>query len=211
MKYQAHQVYHVFNQGNNRQTIFFERENYLFFLRKMRTHLHPYADILCYCLMPNHFHWLIVPKVAGLELSKGIKPRGKFENTQIAGTSKVPAISSSLDQQQVLSHQIGVLLSGYTKAINKRYERSGSLFRARTKSKDGWIGEPITSTGKNKELLFQHDNDYALRCFHYIHENPVKANLVTQATDWEFSSAKDYAKLRKGTLCNYTLAKTVFG
>jgi len=31
--------YHVFNRGNNRQDIFFERENYLFFLRKIRQYL----------------------------------------------------------------------------------------------------------------------------------------------------------------------------
>lgn len=28
------QIYHVFNRGNNSQTVFFNRENYLFFLKK---------------------------------------------------------------------------------------------------------------------------------------------------------------------------------
>jgi len=52
-------LYHIYNQGNNRQQIFFEKENYYFFLRKMSTHLLPYADIIAWCLMPNHFHWML--------------------------------------------------------------------------------------------------------------------------------------------------------
>ena len=31
--------YHIFNRGNNRQAVFFERENYLFFLDRMREYL----------------------------------------------------------------------------------------------------------------------------------------------------------------------------
>jgi len=56
MQFEAGNIYHIYNQGNNRQKIFFERENYLFFLKKIKTHVVPYADILAWCLMPNHFH-----------------------------------------------------------------------------------------------------------------------------------------------------------
>jgi putative transposase len=53
--------YHLYNRGVNRQTIFFERENSLYFLRLIRHHLidSDTADILAYCLMPNHYHVLI--------------------------------------------------------------------------------------------------------------------------------------------------------
>ena len=56
MKFEAEQIYHLYNRGNNSQKIFFDHENYIFFLQKIRTHLTPVADILAYCLMPNHFH-----------------------------------------------------------------------------------------------------------------------------------------------------------
>jgi len=59
MQFESGHIYHIFNQGNNRQMIFFDRENYLFFLRKMRTHILPFADILAWCLMPNHFHLMV--------------------------------------------------------------------------------------------------------------------------------------------------------
>jgi len=44
-------------------------------------------------------------------------------------------------------------------------------------------------------------------CFNYIHRNPVKAGLVKKATDWEFSSARDYGGLLDGMLVNKKLAK----
>ncbi len=52
-------LYHIFNQGNNGQRIFFNRENYLFFLKKTTEFMLPYADILAWCLMPNHFHFMV--------------------------------------------------------------------------------------------------------------------------------------------------------
>ncbi|MDD4236020.1 MAG: hypothetical protein PHF99_08405, partial [Bacteroidales bacterium] len=52
-------IYHIYNQGNNRRRIFLIRENYLFFLKKIETYILPYADILAYCLMPNHFHLMV--------------------------------------------------------------------------------------------------------------------------------------------------------
>ena len=49
-------IYHIYNQGNNRQPVFYNRENYIYFLRKLRIHILPFADVLAWCLMPNHFH-----------------------------------------------------------------------------------------------------------------------------------------------------------
>ncbi|GBE28168.1 transposase IS200 like protein [bacterium BMS3Bbin03] len=50
-------IYHILNRGNDKQNIFFEPENYLFFMRRLRHYVQKF-DILviCYCLMPNHFH-----------------------------------------------------------------------------------------------------------------------------------------------------------
>jgi len=59
MKLFPENIYHIYNRGNNKNTIFFNRVNYLFFLKKMRNYLKPYIEILSYCLMPNHFHFLV--------------------------------------------------------------------------------------------------------------------------------------------------------
>lgn len=55
MNLYANQLFHVYNQGNNRQTIFFSDENYQFFLWKMKAYLLPFADIIAYCLCQHIF------------------------------------------------------------------------------------------------------------------------------------------------------------
>lgn len=55
------------------------------------------------------------------------------------------------------------------------------------------------------KLLTNDDLNYPLQCFHYIHQNPLKANFAEELESWEFSSFRDYAKLRAGTLCNQFL------
>lgn len=59
MNFEAFNLYHIYHRGNNRQIIFFNRNNYLYFLEKMQKYIYPACDIINWCLMPNHFHFLI--------------------------------------------------------------------------------------------------------------------------------------------------------
>jgi len=59
MDFIENNIYHVYNQGNNQQRIFFNYENQKLFLDKIRKHILPYADVLAWCLMSNHFHIMI--------------------------------------------------------------------------------------------------------------------------------------------------------
>lgn len=181
MVFEKNLIYHIFNQGNNRQQVFYKQENYLFFLKKMREFMLPHLDFLCYCLMPNHFHFLVYLNEIEVAL-----PNGKLRN---------------------LNDSIAIMLRSYTRAINIQENRSGSLFREGTKAKNGIVDGLITLHGKNSDLFFRPDNDYACFCFNYIHNNPPEAGLVRKPEDWPFSSASDYAGLRQGTLCNQNLAK----
>src|SRR5690348_147026 len=61
------EYYHIYNRGVNREATFFERENYAFFLRKLREFVTHHgegsaADVIAYCLMPNHYHLLVMVK-----------------------------------------------------------------------------------------------------------------------------------------------------
>lgn len=49
--------YHVFNRGINKQDIFLSKEDYSFFIKKLRDLKKKYDySIYSFCLMPNHFH-----------------------------------------------------------------------------------------------------------------------------------------------------------
>jgi len=139
--------YHVYNRGNNYQTIFFERESYLHFLRLVRRYLiSENILVLAYCLMPNHYHFLV----------------------QCYGGS--------------LSEAMRLLSLAYTKGINQRFDRVGSLVQGRVKA------------------VVVDSDEYLVHLVRYIHLNPVKAGLVETPLEWEFSSFGEYAGIRNGSL-----------
>ncbi len=55
----ADQVYHIYNRGNNREKLFYTPENYQMFLELYKDLPGTFAETYAYCLIPNHFHFLI--------------------------------------------------------------------------------------------------------------------------------------------------------
>jgi REP element-mobilizing transposase RayT len=51
--------YHVFNRGNNKEKIFYAERDYDIFLRKYALYLDSYVTTYAFCLLANHFHFLI--------------------------------------------------------------------------------------------------------------------------------------------------------
>ncbi len=189
MLFEKDYIYHVFNQGNNRQPIFYSRENYLFFLKKIKSHVLPYADLLAWCLMPNHFHLMIY--VNAVEINKS---QFGFE-------------SHRLNDSISLNTSIGTMLRSYTRAINRQQNSSGSLFRKKTKAicvncnyrvAFSWfLSHGITHINNHIP-----EKEYPNVCYNYILFNPLKDRLVGNNSDWEFSSFPDVTGLRKGKLIN---------
>jgi REP element-mobilizing transposase RayT len=66
MKYEDNQFYHVYNRGAHKESIFSERENYIYCLELMdRFHRGYGIDVFAYCLLPNHFHWALRQREGG--------------------------------------------------------------------------------------------------------------------------------------------------
>jgi putative transposase len=195
-------IYHIYNQGNNRGMIFFKRENYLFFLRKIKQHVLPYADILAWCLMPNHFHLMVYVKESEYKSECDSKSRPDY----------IAAYPKSRPDFSTLNKSIGIMLSSYTRAINIQENRSGSLFRSETKAIClNEISSITPSWFKTSGITYFNnklpEKEYPQVCFSYIHQNPVNAGFVNAPEEWEFSSYADCIGLRDGTLINKTRIK----
>jgi len=113
-----------------------------------------------------------------------------YATAQSASIKKIGNIESS-----VLSNGFRLLQSSYAQSYNKKQSRTGSLFRQKAKAKG--MSEGV--------------GNYAFIAFHYIHQNPFKAKLISKLEDWPYSSFPDYAGCRNGNLCDRELALQLIG
>ena len=118
------QYYHFYNRGNNRQVVFFEAENYVYFLKGMKRYLRGRVEVIAYCLMPTHYHLLV--KVLPLQTSEVFIPIRGRATSEVSGRGEVSKQMSLAMQKFLIS---------YTKAINKRFERTGALFQGQFQAK----------------------------------------------------------------------------
>ena len=94
--------YHIYNRGINSDTLFKENENYNYFLKLYDKHIDPIADTFAWCLMKNHFHFLVrIKEIEEIETDVNIIPFQSFSN----------------------------LFNAYTKVFNKSFNRHGPLLK----------------------------------------------------------------------------------
>jgi putative transposase len=107
--------YHIYNRGINRENIFLEQRNYLHFLKLYMKHIVPIAFTYAYCLLRNHFHFLLQIKTPEQIVQGGENLTG-FEN--LSGLVDKPP-------SKIFSN----FFNAYAKSINIGYGRTGSLFQ----------------------------------------------------------------------------------
>ena len=78
------------------------------------------------------------------------------------------------EREDTIGMAIKRIASSYVYYYNHKYSRDGHLFRERFKS------EPVN------------DMAYFVTLLRYIHQNPLKAGIVTNVNDYEFSSWQEY-------------------
>jgi putative transposase len=85
------------------------------------------------------------------------------------------------------------VFNAYTKAINKKFNRTGTLFQ-----------------GRYRCILLVKTSHLFQLC-RYIHANPVKAGLVASPEQWPYSNFQEWIGSRLGTLCDLDFVRTNFG
>jgi len=162
--------YHIYNRGNNSEVIFYTEENYKYFLKKFDSYMSGYFNVFCYCLLPNHFHFLIKVKSLNEILSqikidflKDLAPeRVDLENLKVFLNLKNP--------EYYISEKFRRFFLSYAKSINKQQERKGSLFQKYFRRKK------INSDEYFRGLVW------------YIHNNPVNHKIYSDYKTYKWSS-----------------------
>ncbi|MFA5936892.1 MAG: transposase [Candidatus Paceibacterota bacterium] len=176
-------IVHIYNRGNNREKIFYDKSDYSAFLFRIglclgidqetlkkenilsvsnsRIRINPNNNLFklhAFCLMPNHFHLLIE----------------QCEDTPI-------------------SKLISQVCTSYAMYINKKYKRVGHVFQDQFKS-----------------VLIDNDPQLIWTSA-YIHMNPVKDGLVKNPEDYKWSSYIDFISNRNLSIVNKEFLLSVFG
>jgi putative transposase len=150
---QYSQYYHIYNRGNNGEALFREERNYPYFLKLYANYIEPVAETYAHCLMSNHFHLLV--RIRDYEECKEVCQSFKDWQTY---------------RHTYPSRAFANLFGTCTKAFNKSYQRTGSLFE-----------KPF-----RRKLV---DSDrYFAALVTYIHRNPEKHGFVADFREWPYSS-----------------------
>ena len=156
--------YHIYNRGAGKSDLFFTDNDFSLFIDKYFFYLNISAETYCWCLLKNHFHILIRVRKLNEQkiLFQQIKnhyPEGTFYGDHFDQTKPFLA-----------SKQFSHLMNSYTKSVNTKTSRSGTL---------------IEGTFKRKRIKNENHFNH-LVC--YIHRNPIHHKITENYSDYLYSS-----------------------
>lgn len=157
-------IYHVYNRTNNRERLFKSDANRIYFLKQYARYIHPFAETFCWCLLPNHFHFLI--RIRQLDTIKTYLQQQ--EHPLKSAERKFLTGHCNTDQLLILEWQR--FFTAYSMAFNKQHNRNGNLFQ-----------RPFKRLEVNKESHFT-------QAVIYIHANAQRHNLCTDFTEYKWTS-----------------------
>jgi putative transposase len=159
--------YHIFNRGNNRETIFPQERNYFFFLERYKKYCASIFKTFAYALMPNHFH-LVVQVKAQKEIESLIR------NTSRGGFKKYreTELSEAICESYV-TKELNHFFVSYSKAVIVQENRTGSLLQNR------FHHPGITSDEQLRNTII------------YAHLNATHHGFAGHIDDWRFTSYHD--------------------
>lgn len=131
-------VFHVLNRGVGRQRLFDKRADYVAFEEVLDETLSKVPMRICnYCIMPNHWHFILWPEHDG---------------------------------------DLAAFMQRLTVTHVTRWQKHRRL-----------VGEGHVYQGRFKSFPIE-TSDYFYQVARYVERNALRANLVSRAEDWEWSS-----------------------
>ena len=159
--------YHIFNRGINGTSLFYNNDNYAYFLMLYAKYIDPVAATYAWCLMNNHFHLLVrIREVEEIIPDRFQHSVGVRDDQAVGGSVVVNEKGGIKPPHQLFSN----LFNAYTQAVNRQQHRTGALFE-----------RPF----HRKKI--DHSR-YFINLVTYIHNNPVKHGFVDNCIDYPWSS-----------------------
>jgi putative transposase len=169
-KLEENVFYHVYNRANGRDRLFVEKENYDFFLQRWKLLLSKYVDTYAYCLIGNHFHFIIRIK----PVDDQFKNSALLENTVAARKF----LAGTISVNTFLEDQFKRFFNSYAAAFNIQQNRHGSVFQKRFKR------------------IRLRSETHIVNKICYVHHNPIHHNMAYFYEAWQYSSYLAYTTLK---------------
>ena len=173
---EADNFFHIYNRGNDGIKIFYNNGNYEYFLKKFDEYFADYLSIYSYCLLPNHFHFLVSVKSENqiLKASEKVKGIDKIKKYALKNNYDMVAV--------IVSEQFRRFFIAYSKAINNQTGRHGSLFTKKFRRKK------VNTLNYLQRLVF------------YIHTNPVHHELTEDYINYKWNTYKNILSSQESKL-----------
>ena len=110
-RFEEGEFYHIYNRSIDKKLMFKNEGNNLFFLKKFHFYLDDVLTVYTYCLLENHFHFLI-------------KTSENLDNYRIANK-----ISPAISAHEIISKQFRRFFQCYALSFNNQHDRCGTLFQ----------------------------------------------------------------------------------
>jgi len=165
--------YHIYNRGAGRARLFWDNNDFTVFLEKYYYYLFPSMETYAWCLLNNHFHALV-------------RIRTNMEQAQLYQSMKedfaMNLFHGEINPSQkpfIASKQLSHFMNSYTRYINKKKERSGTLIE-----------------GPLKRIRIVDENNF-LHLVCYIHRNPIHHGITDNYADYPYSSYMNFIDEKK--------------
>lgn len=166
-------IYHVYNHANGFELLFEDNYYYEVFIMKMERFIMPYAEVLAFCFIPNHFH-LVLRIRSEEEIVRYILLMHQSKTRPLSRAAIPLRLCQLKDPEKFFRRRFSDFFNSFTRHTNLVRKRKGSLFI------------------KSYKFKLVDTHLYLKYLIYYVHLNPVKHGLRKSVLDWQWSSFRSY-------------------